>query len=76
MKELWNGFIKWFHYVLDYKDNVEYLDIKEGEVCELNKKIEKLKIRLEEKETYIKALEEKIVELKKRKKRKAKKEGE
>ena len=48
MKELWNDFKKWVHYVLEYKDNTEYIEIKEGEVSEKDKEIENLKKKLKE----------------------------
>lgn len=44
MKELWNDFRKWVHFcIFDYKDNVAYLEIKEGESKSLNEEIERLK---------------------------------
>lgn len=43
MKELWSDFRKWIHYVLDYKNNSVYLEIKEQESKALNEEIERLK---------------------------------
>ena len=54
MKELWSDFKKWAYYVLNYKDNAEYLEIKEGESKSLNEEIERLKSVIDKKTKIIK----------------------
>lgn len=62
MKELWNDFRKWVHFcILDYKDNVAYLEIKEGESKALNEEIERLKKVVDAKNETIK-LKELLIE--------------
>lgn len=63
MKELWSDFKKWVHYVLDYKDNTEYLEIKEGESKALNEEIERLKGVIDTGKEIIKAKDLLIDEL-------------
>jgi len=57
MNELWNDFRKWVRYVREYKDNIEYLDIKEGEAIEYNRQISILNKQLAEYGRMYKELE-------------------
>lgn len=66
MKELWSDFKKWAYYVLNYKDNAEYLEIKEGESKSLNEEIERLKSVIDKKTKIIKDKDLVIDELIKR----------
>lgn len=64
MKELWSDFRRWVHFcILDYKDNLAYLEIKEGESKALNDEIERLKKVIDKKVETIKAKDLLIDEL-------------
>ena len=66
MKELWSDFKKWVHYMMDYKSNSIYLEIKEGESKALNEEIERLKKVIDAKVEMIKTKDLLIDELMKR----------
>lgn len=63
MKELWSDFRKWVHYVLDYKSNSIYIEIKEEESKVLNEEIERLKKVIDNKNETIKVKDSLIDEL-------------
>ena len=81
-KSLWGGFRSWLNYVREYKDNKDYCEIKEAEVLNAYREMEKLKEKIKEleisgkvkdelmekKETRIEILNARITELMKKKK--------
>ena len=59
-KSLWGGFRSWLNYVREYKDNKDYCEIKEAEVLNACREIERLKDHIKELEITSKLKDELI----------------
>ena len=81
-RKMWGEFVNWLKYVREYKDNKDYCSIKEAEVVNAYREMEKLKEKIKEleisgkvkdelmekKETRIEILNARVSELMKEKK--------
>ena len=47
-RKMWGGFVNWLKYVREYKDNKDYCEIKEAEVVNAYREMEKLKEKIKE----------------------------